>query len=70
MDEKAKKALESWRSLNELLHTLSEDQLQMMLDYEMLNDNRRTFVERLHQRYNTLRVMRERGEILESFNKE
>lgn len=43
---------------------MSEDQVLALLNDERATYKRVTFLERLHQRYNTLRVMRERLEIL------
>lgn len=64
MDHESKQALHSWITLNNVLNQLSEDQVKSMLEYELQHENRKTFLERLHQRYNTLRVMRERKEML------
>lgn len=43
---------------------LREDQVKELLDHELRGERRQTVLERLHQRYNTLRVSRERVEIL------
>ena len=66
MDAKLLAALNDWRTLNHELHAMREDQVKDMLDYELTHDRRMVFCERLHQRYNTLRVQRERAEILGS----
>ena len=50
----------TWRSLNDALATMTEEQVKDLLDQEMLGDRRIKVMERLHQRYNTLRVARER----------
>lgn len=64
MNEAILKALKKWDDLYKLLPGLREDQVKAALDYELGNERRRSFVARLHQRYNTLRVARERAELL------
>ena len=64
MDAKLKAILANWRDLNESLHELNEDQVRTMLDWELEHEWRVTVVERLHQRYNALRVKREREELM------
>jgi hypothetical protein len=39
---------------------MTEEQVKGLLDQEMLGERRIKVMERLHQRYNTLRVARER----------
>lgn len=68
MNEQMTKALKNWRVFNEMLNDIPENQVLEMLEYELLNENRKTFVERLHQRYSTLRAMRERATLMEKFN--
>jgi hypothetical protein len=46
----------TWRSLNAELRTLTEAQVLEMLMEERKNQRRVSVLERLHQRYNTLRV--------------
>ena len=67
MDNMMMKALSNWRDFNVLLSSLSESQLKEMLKYELENESRKSFVERLHQRYNTLRVSREREILMKDF---
>ena len=55
----------TWRSLNAELRTLNEAQVLEMLMEERANQRRVSVLERLHQRYNTLRVSRERIELLQ-----
>lgn len=50
----------TWRSLNDALATMTEEQVKDLLDQELLGERRIKIMERLHQRYNTLRVARER----------
>jgi hypothetical protein len=54
----------TWRSLNDRLPTLSEEEVLGMLNNERDTLKRVSVLERLHQRYNTLRVARERLELL------
>lgn len=54
----------TWRSLNDRLPTLTEDEVLSMLNNERNTLKRVSMLERLHQRYNTLRVARERLELL------
>ena len=54
----------TWRELNHILVTKTEPEVQAMLDAEIAGPRRVVVLERLHQRYNTLRVTRERLEIL------
>lgn len=54
----------TWRKLNEVLVNMSEDEVKDLLDQEMAGVRRVKVIERLHQRYNTLRVARERVTLL------
>lgn len=54
----------SWRELNNILATKTEAEVLDMLNVERAGLRRLTVLERLHQRYNTLRVARERLELL------
>jgi len=54
----------SWRELNNILATKTEAEVLDMLNAERAGPRRLTVLERLHQRYNTLRVARERLELL------
>lgn len=55
----------TWRSLNAELRTLDEARVLEMLTEERTNQRRVSVLQRLHQRYNTLRVSRERIELLQ-----
>jgi hypothetical protein len=59
-----KKLSYTWRKLNEVLALLPETDVKALLDSEMTGARRVKVIERLHQRYNTLRVARERAELL------
>lgn len=56
--------LTTWRSLNNILSTKTEEEVLQMLNEEKNGARRVSVLERLHQRYNTLRVARERIELL------
>ena len=56
--------LKNWSSLTANLNGLREDQIKFLLDYEMANSPRASFVERLHARYTMLRSKRERAELV------
>ncbi len=55
----------SWRKLNDMLSTMTEQQVLDLLNAEREQGKRVTVLERLHQRYTTLRAARERKEILQ-----
>ena len=55
---------DTWRSLNSKLSRLSEEEVLSLLNEERAGAKRVSMLERLHQRYNTLRVARERIELL------
>ena len=59
----------TWRSLNKVLALLPEVDVKALLDSEMAHARRVKVIERLHQRYNTLRVARERTELLKEATK-
>jgi hypothetical protein len=54
----------SWRSLNAKLSTLGEDEVYILLQAERVGEKRLSVLQRLHQRYNALRVARERAELI------
>lgn len=54
----------TWRRLNEYMATYSEDEIMTMLEYERTHERRVKMLLRLHQRANSLRVARERIELL------
>lgn len=54
----------TWRELNNRLTMMSEEEVLTMLQAEKHNEKRSSVLQRLHQRYNTLRVARERIEIM------
>ena len=54
----------SWRKLNDKLSTMTEQEVLDLLNFERQGPRRVVVLERLHQRYSTLRAARERAEIL------
>jgi hypothetical protein len=54
----------SWRSLNDQLPTLTEDEVFALLTEEQLTERRSSHLQRLHQRYCALRDARERLEVM------
>lgn len=54
----------SWRTLNDQLPSLTEDEILAMLNAERSTERRVSILQRLHQRYCALRDARERLEIL------
>lgn len=54
----------NWRRLNKELALLSEGEVLTLLNEERAGRRRLSILERLHQRYTTLRAARERMEIL------
>ena len=54
----------TWRSLNNELSRMSEEEVLSLLNEERVGAKRVSMLQRLHQRYNTLRVARERLELL------
>lgn len=54
----------SWRKLNDVLASMTEQQVLEMLENERVTTRRLSVLERLHQRYTTLRAARERAQIL------
>jgi hypothetical protein len=54
----------TWRSLNNQLSMMSEEEVLTLLQVEKDGEKRASVLQRLHQRYNVLRVSRERIEIL------
>lgn len=59
----------TWRKLNSNLSLKSEEEVLSLLNQERASHKRVTVLERLHQRYNTLRVARERVELLKEATK-
>lgn len=55
----------TWRKLNSELRTFDEQKVLDMLTHERANARRVVVLERLHQRYTTIRASRERIELLQ-----
>jgi hypothetical protein len=64
-----RKKLTTWRSINHTLSSKTEAEVLELLTQEREGQKRITILERLHQRYNTLRVARERIEIMREATK-
>jgi len=54
----------NWRKLQAVLNQMTEAEVLAMLEEERRTLKRASILERLHMRYNTLRVSRERIEIM------
>lgn len=54
----------TWRTLNDKLSTMTEAEVFALLEEERRDGKRITMLERLHQRYTTLRAARERAALL------
>lgn len=61
--------LESWHHLQSVIHGLTEDEIQTLIEKEIEGKNRRNMVMRLHMKLNKLRYRRER-DALEKRTKE
>ena len=59
----------TWRELNRVLVSKTEAEVLGMLEREVATERRVVVLERLHQRYNVLRVSRERIERLREARK-
>jgi len=63
------KSTNTWRSLHQKLSSMTEEEVYAALQDELARDKRVSMLERLHQRYCTLRMKRERLEILNEARK-
>jgi hypothetical protein len=63
------KLLKNWNTLNAALMDLTEREVAQLLSHEQENDNRITFILRLHARMNKLRSERERRALARSAGK-
>lgn len=59
----SKDLLRNWYELNKGLPKLVEKDVLDLLQQEQKGKRRKDIMERLHQRYSSLRVMRERSEL-------
>lgn len=64
MDDSLVALLSGWKVLGAQIGTLTEEQSLDLLNYELLTKRRKNIVERLHMRHSSLRVKREREELL------
>jgi len=58
----------NWRELNEAINGFTEQEVWNLLADERRNARRSTVLIRLHQRFTTLRMMRERAELIGELN--
>jgi len=58
----------TWKSLNDRLADLTEQEVLDLLEDETKHARRSTILVRLHQRYTVLRMLRERAAIMEIIN--
>jgi hypothetical protein len=55
----------NWRTLNDTINSLTEEEVLALLNQEREISKRISMLQRLHQRYTSLRASRERIEILQ-----
>jgi flagellar biosynthesis regulator FlbT len=55
----------NWRTLNDIINSLTEEEVLALLNQEREISKRVSMLQRLHQRYTALRASRERIEILQ-----
>ncbi len=58
----------TWKELNDQLADLTEQEVLDLLEDEKRHARRSTILVRLHQRYTTLRMLRERAALMEMIN--
>ena len=58
----------TWKELNDQLADLTEQEVFDLLEDEKRHARRSTILVRLHQRYTTLRMLRERAALMEIIN--
>ena len=64
LKKRGKKLKHTWRSLNDVLSSKTEEEVKAMIDEEKAGRKRISHLLRLHQRYCALRDARERMELL------
>ena len=58
----------TWKALNDQLADFTEQEVKDLLEDEMRHARRSTILVRLHQRYTTLRMLRERAALMDLIN--
>lgn len=53
----------NWKQILKVVKTLTEEDLQKLIDYEKDHKNRSQYLSRFHQRFNKLRAIRERKDL-------
>lgn len=61
---KYERILSTWGELNKALNKLTEKELNALLQRERTGKRRNAYLSRLHGRFNKLRAIRERQELL------
>ena len=64
LKKRGQKLKHTWRSLNDVLSSKTEEEVKAMIDEEKVGRKRISHLLRLHQRYCALRDARERMELL------
>lgn len=64
LKKRGRKLKHTWRSLNDVLSSKTEEEVKAMIDEEKAGRKRISHLLRLHQRYCALRDARERMELL------
>ena len=59
-----KSIIDTWETLNAKIKQLSEEEVEQLLKLERTGQRRTQFLLRLYGRYNTLRTVRERRELM------
>lgn len=59
-----KAILDNWKALNTRIKTISEEECEQLLTLERQGEARPQFILRIYGRYNTLRTLRERKELM------
>ena len=60
----------TWKELNDRLADFTEQEVKDLLEDEIAYARRSTILVRLHQRYTTLRMLRERAALMEMIQNE
>ena len=63
-DEMTMQMLSSWKTLNKDLLNLREDQLKMLINFEVSTKKRPDMIARMHARYSKMQAARVRAELL------
>ena len=64
MEQKLLDVIENWDTFRLGLMSLSEDEVKAVLEHELTNEKRKSYVSRIHARYSILRSARERAALI------